>query len=200
MRLLNVLPWALLVATTSLVTAHPVDNNVFASRADGDASPLARDLAGLDLLAREYISAVLFARTSPPERAQSHTEADSNKASRTWKLDCDLERARQKYHPGVAPIGGHFNSYEQYDKAWRKWDKQYRKFQGKTSKLHSQHDKKMGEEQRKHIHEAEKKAAAEKAAAEKAAAGKAKNPGTIAKWFGKGQKRGKRELMHVYDE
>ncbi|EPS98132.1 hypothetical protein FOMPIDRAFT_1024730 [Fomitopsis schrenkii] len=166
MRFLNVLPWALLVATASLVTAHSVDNNVFASRADADASLLARDLAGLDLLAREYISAVLFARTSPPERMQFHTDADYNKAWRMWKLDYDLQRARQKYDPGPSPQGDQFTSQKQYDKAWRKWEKQSWKLHGKTSKLRSKHYKKMGEEHRK--------------------AEKAKNPGTVAKWFGKG--------------
>ncbi|EPS98146.1 hypothetical protein FOMPIDRAFT_1024736 [Fomitopsis schrenkii] len=163
MRLLNVLPWALLVATALLVTAHPIDNIVLASRADADASLLARDPTGLDLLVREYLSTVLFPRTSPPERAQFKTDADYRKAWSAWhrrngKFGDAVQRTMQKHDPGDQPEREQFASHAEYDKAWRKWTGKTRKVSDKITKLREKHDSKMDKEQRKHIDKSQKKA------------------------------------------
>ncbi|EPS98123.1 hypothetical protein FOMPIDRAFT_1061473 [Fomitopsis schrenkii] len=236
MRLLNCLPWAVLVATASLVTAHPVGNDVFAyvlifipsqydlndvrssSRDDADASLLVRDPTGLDLLAREYLSALLFARTLPLEHVQFRREAPYYKALRGWKLHDDMEHTRQKYHPGPRPRREQFTSQREYDKAWGRWDAQRRKFDHEEYKVRKKHEIQMGIDRSERHRQARKKKAAEQAAlvkarkkvaAETAAAEKArkkataekeKKPGMLAKWFGRGQKKAKRGLMYVYDE
>ncbi|EPT00659.1 hypothetical protein FOMPIDRAFT_1023624 [Fomitopsis schrenkii] len=192
MRLSNVLTWALLVATASLVTAHPVDSlsNLFASRADADASLLACDPARLDLLAREYLSVALFARMAAPERGQFKTDADYGRAWRAWhrrsgKLGNSIQRTAQQHDPGAKPEPEQFASNAEYDKAWRQWNRKTGKLSEMLQKTTAKHYGKMEKEQNRLIQKSAKKAA---------------RAATVAKWLGRGKGKAKREVLYVFDE
>lgn len=205
MRLSNVLPLALLVATASLAAAQPIDRYILAyvypvhphgtsnhfmtvsSRADDDASLMARELASVDLIARD-LSAALIARMDRPERSHFKTEEEYDKAWRAWnrrmgKLSDAMQHTMQKHDPGERPEREHFSSYAEYSKAWDQWNRNSRKVSTSLKKAVDKHVAKGEKEQHKIVHTAAEK----------------KKPGFFSKLTGKGKKKSRRELMYALD-
>lgn len=160
----------------------------FSPRADVDDSLIARELVGLDLLAREYLSAALVARMERPEREHFRTLEEYEKAWRAWnrrngRMSHELQHTIQKHDPGRQPQREHYGSHAEYDAAWRKWSKDSRKVAHSMKKSVDKHTAKGAKEQHKLAQKAEKK----------------KKPGFFARLFGK-KRKSKRDLMYVFDE
>lgn len=179
MRLSTFLPYALLVATASFATAHPMDSNTFAyvlsseddhlvsrvarsPRTNNGLSLSARELEAITLLARDFIAEALVARTDRPRREQFKEFDDYEKAWIAWnrrnrKVDHGMQKINKTHQPGDRPLREQFKSFEEYEKAFLKWNRTSRKGDHASQKLIKSEAAKGEKEQEKIRAKADKK-------------------------------------------